>query len=558
MSTKSKLFLVGILILGSLLRFYNLGQVPIHLTNDEAALGYNAYSILKTGRDEHGQLLPIVFQSFGDWKPGLYVYLTLPSIAIFGLNEFAVRFPSAFLGVVSVFLVYLIGKKLFNEKVGLFTALSFALMPWSIHFSRGAWEANAALALLLGGVWFFLISLEKSKFILPSALLFGLTLWTYQSAKLASFLPLLALALVYLVPYLQKGKAIPIKSKHLFQAILVGVVVSVPIASSLFTGKGGRLEVMSVFSYTRPEEYIKETILDQEQITKSDPLFTLFHSETFNLSRGVAGRYFNYFSGRFLLFEGDWSNPKHTSPNSGYLLYASIPILLVGAASLMKQIDKKGYKFVFLWLLLAPIPAALTRDSAHGVRALDMAAPIAFVLGLGLYNTFNYLSKQKFYIKYFFIVSLVAMHLYSMAIYLDAYFIQNPVENAEEYSYGYKQIVEKVNEVGDKYQKIVFDQSYEQPYIFFLFFNKYDPALYQENSSYTDGVNGDVGFVQSLGKIEFRPINWSADKSLKKAILIGKEPAFPLYEFENKENFSVESIKYPNGNNAFLIVEPLI
>jgi hypothetical protein len=104
----------------------------------------------------------------------------------------------------------------------------------------------------------------------------------------------------------------------------------------------------------------------------------------------------------------------------------------------------------------------------------------------------------------------------------------------------------------------VFDQSYDQPYIFFLFFNKYDPKLYQNNNSYTDGVNGDVGFVQSLGKIEFRPLNWSADKSLKKAILIGKEPAFPLYEFEKKENFSVESIKYPNGDNAFLIVEPLI
>ena len=353
-------FLIVILVLATVLRFYKLGQYPIHLTNDEAALGYNAYSILKTGRDEHGTLMPIIFQSFGDWKPGFYVYLTVPSVAILGLTEFAVRFPSAFAGVAAVYLVYLLGKKLFDRKLGLFAALALALMPWHIHFSRGAWEANVALTLLLAGLWFLFKSFEKNKYLVVSAAFFALTLWTYQSAKLASALPLLAILIVY------RDKFFSIKKHILAKAFVIGILISIPVVLSVFNGKGGRLEVMSVFSYPRPEEYIQKTVLSQENIQKGDLTYLLFHSEGLNLARGVIGRYSNYFSGRFLFFEGDWSNPKHTSPDVGYLLLIDIPILLVGAWSMLSKSKERSYLFVFLWLLLAPVPAALTRDSAHG------------------------------------------------------------------------------------------------------------------------------------------------------------------------------------------------
>ena len=91
-----------VIVLAILIRVVNLSSVPPHLTPDEAALGYNAYSILKTGRDEHGAFLPIVFKSFGDYKPGLYVYLTVPFVGLMGLNEFSVRFPSALMGTISI------------------------------------------------------------------------------------------------------------------------------------------------------------------------------------------------------------------------------------------------------------------------------------------------------------------------------------------------------------------------------------------------------------------------------------------------------------------------
>src|SRR3990167_1719234 len=110
---KNNLALLAIVILAAVLRFWQLGQNPPSLDWDEAAHGYNAYSILKTGRDEYGYKFPLYFRSFDDYKPPIYTYLVVPSIAIFGLNDFAVRFPSALIGVFAIMFTYFLVKELF-------------------------------------------------------------------------------------------------------------------------------------------------------------------------------------------------------------------------------------------------------------------------------------------------------------------------------------------------------------------------------------------------------------------------------------------------------------
>src|SRR3990172_3711920 len=114
---KKSLILLGlILILAAVLRFWHISQNPPSLYWDEASLGYNAYSILKTGRDEHGKFLPFTnFAAFGDYKPPGYIYFSVPSVGVFGLNEFAIRFPSAFFGILTVLLAYFLTKKLFEN-----------------------------------------------------------------------------------------------------------------------------------------------------------------------------------------------------------------------------------------------------------------------------------------------------------------------------------------------------------------------------------------------------------------------------------------------------------
>src|SRR5260221_9445949 len=111
---KKYLVLFFIIVLASVLRFYQLGHNPPSLTWDEAAWGYNAYALNIDGKDEFGRFLPHDYlESFGDFKPPLYAYLDIVPVKLFGLTEFATRFPSAFFGVLTVLMTYFLTKELF-------------------------------------------------------------------------------------------------------------------------------------------------------------------------------------------------------------------------------------------------------------------------------------------------------------------------------------------------------------------------------------------------------------------------------------------------------------
>ena len=175
---KPILLLISILILAASLRTYNIGKVPLSLNWDEVALGYNAYSILKTGHDEYGKFLPVVLQSYDDYKPALYSYFDIPFIAILGLTEEAVRLPSATAGVAAVAIIYFIVLEILGERkikiwdhevnattIGLVTSLFLAISPWHIQFSRIAFESNVGLTLNLLAFLLFLKALKKPMFL---------------------------------------------------------------------------------------------------------------------------------------------------------------------------------------------------------------------------------------------------------------------------------------------------------------------------------------------------------------------------------------------------------
>src|SRR3972149_6859742 len=174
---RKNIILILIVLLAFVLRFYRLDSYPA-LNADEAAIGYNAYSLVRTGLDEHGNPWPIHFQSFNDYKPGLYFYIVLPFVKFFGLNELSVRAPAAFLGVLTVLVIYLLVKELFkNKKLALISSLFLAISPWHIHFSRGGWEVSVATFFITLGLYFFVKAIRKSNLLLFAlcSLLFALS-----------------------------------------------------------------------------------------------------------------------------------------------------------------------------------------------------------------------------------------------------------------------------------------------------------------------------------------------------------------------------------------------
>ena len=541
MKILNKYKLAIIIFIGLLLRVLFVGSNPPGLTSDEAALGYNAYSILKTGRDEYGALFPIIFKSFGDYKPGLYVYLTVPSIAIFGLTEFATRLPSVLMGVAAIYLLYEIVKRVLeNEKISFLSAFILSISPWHIQFSRGAWEANAALTLTLFGVLFFLKSFKNNKYLIASSVSFALTLLAYQGAKMSSAIILLLLVAYYRKPFFK------IEKKILIISFVVGLFISIPIILSLFNGMTGRLTVFSVFSYRRPEDYLYP-FLNQGSEYIGSVKYYLFHSEVLNFTRGILGRYFNHFSSDFLFFVGDWQNPRHTPPYHGVLLISDV-ILVVGSLFSLIKTKKSNVNFFLIWLLLAPLPSALSRDQVSAIRALQMLIPFSVILAIGL----DYLTRFK---KIF--VLFVPIYLMAFIYYLDALFIHVPNHDAELWHYEYKQMVQTVTPIQNNYETVRVQQSYAQPYIYFLFYQKYDPVKYQQQAKLIDSeVEQDVGKVEHLDNLYFGPIDWSVNRGDTDTLFVADEVRMPIADSSDPEYFRlIKEIKYPNGFTAFRIVD---
>ena len=549
--------LVVILLLAAILRLWKLGSIPPHLTPDEAALGYNAYSILKTGKDEYGQFLPIIFKSFGDYKPGLYVYLTVPSVAIFGLTEFATRLPSALAGIISVYLIYLITSQLFkNKRISLISSFIMAITPWTIFFSRGAWEVNVSLTLTLAGIYFFLKSLRNSYFLILTSIFFALTLVTYQGAKLSTAIVLVLLS----VPYWKDIKKLLLENLSIvIISTILGLIIISPIIISIFQGQAGRLEVFSLFSYKRPKE-ILEPFLKEGNEKVGSISYYLFHSENLNFFRGVLGRYFNHFSARFLFFEGDWSNPRHSSPYQGVLLLSDALLLVAGFIALVKQKIRKEILFVWIWLFLAPLPSVLSRDQVHAVRAFHLVIPLIIILSLGL----NLLIERIKFLQSRFIrlsaYSLgILIYFISFVYYLDSYFIHLPIHDSQYWEYGYKQVVETVTPIQKDYREIRVWQSFAQPYIFFLFFQKYDPVKYQKQAKLTPGQPGDVGYVEHLDNIYFGPIDWTVNRGKRDTLFVADTIRIPVADSNDPKFFkTIREIKYLNGRDiAFRMIKIL-
>lgn len=463
-----KFVFAGIILLAFILRFYNLTQNPPGLYWDEVSNGYNAYSVIKTGRDEYGVFLPTVFRSYDDYKPPVYIYAIIPSIAVFGLNELAVRFPSALGGVLTVFLTYFVSKQIFkNEKIALFASFFLAIAPWHIHFSRGGFEANFMVFLTLLGLYFFLQSKGKFPLILLSVTIFGLAFNTYQGAKIWVPIFMFAIAFFWREELFKHGK-------KLFLPLLIVAIFTLPVALNLNQSLV-RSKSVSVFS--------------QKETNKTE-IFT----------KG----YLSHFSPTFLFVKGDMIG-RHSVPGMGQLYVFELPLILAGIYLLFKE-KFKHRNFLIVWLFLAPIPAALSSPTPHALRAITFVPLWSVISAYGLRFIFKFNYSRK--IKALFLAGLFFVGLFNFITYLHLYHRHYPKEKGPDWQDGYRQMLSYVNQVQDKYETIAISDSLGRSYIYTLFYLKFDPEKYQAEGS-----------GQVFDKFEFFKYSWQK-KKLGKALVV--------------------------------------
>lgn len=539
------IILALIITLGLILRVYKLDSVPPGLTWDEAALGYNAYSILKTGKDEYGSFLPLTLKSFGDYKPALFAYLDIPFVALFGLNEWAVRLPSVLAGVGFIILSFLIIREIFKD-TWLSLAVTFfaALSPLSIQFSRAGFESNVAVSLNLLGLYLFLKGLKYSKYFFGSVLSFILSMFCYQGSKM--FVPIILIGLFLF--FRRQSKV----NRNLFLSLIIVVLAGIAIYLSTFAlGQSDRLMAQNLFAYKRDQSQI-DLISEENGLKPGSLQFEALHGEWWEFVRGIIDRYLIYFSPDTLIIKGDYS-PRHSVPDLGIVNYYALLLIPFGFYLLWMK-KEQGKKIILFWLFTATIPAVLSRDLISMVRALNIMFPFAILEGFGFYYLVNKLSVVIRQSKILTAGILGAIITLNFIIYLDFYFIHLPKENSQGWLYGYKQIISQMPETS-KYDKVVFTDEYGQPYIYYLFYKKYSPEKYQLQAK-LEQTTVDVGTVRKLDNIEFRKINWPVDRGLENTLLIGSGEEMPDYDIATeRKSKKISGVDFLDGKPAFKIVE---
>ncbi len=538
-----KLILISILILASVLRLWQIGHVPISLDWDEASLGYNAYSIMLTGKDEYGKVLPVVLESFGDFKPALYAYLIIPFIPIFGLTEVAVRLPSALIGIIAVLLTYFLTKELFKRTdLALTASFLLAISPWHIQFSRVAFESSVGMAFNLAAILFFLKGIKKPLLFNISAIFFSLSLYTYQSEKL--FVPLMLLILISV--FFRDLKRIP--KKNILLAVLTLIILSLPMTVFTLTNQNGlaRAKGVSFLSDTNSLLQRNVKIIEHDR-ERGDYIGLLFDNRRVVYVKTVIQGYLSHFDLNWLFIAGDATN-RHHAPQMGLMYLIELPFLLIGLYILIFNsfvpLDKKTKIFLLLWILATPIPASFTTGVPHAVRTLNVLPSLQIITALGLVVSGLQISKIRF--KYLIFALCLSFFIFNFSFFINQYFVQQNYYYASEWNYGYRELVDFLKPIHTKYKKvIVSSQGYlDQSYIFFLFYNKYDPHKYL-----TEGGTQASGF-DKFSNYEFRPFDINDNKNLP-ALHVGTAKGIP------EESQVIKQIYFPDGTEAMRVAEKL-
>ncbi len=514
MNKKTFYILFCIFLISVFLHFFKINEAPPCLNADEVSYGYNAYSILKTGKDEYGTFMPLRLKSFGDYKLPLYSYLTIPSIAIFGLNDFAVRFPALLFSILFPLAFFFLLKEFFEkEKIAFIGSFLMAVSPWFNILGRHAHEGIVATFLLTVALVYLLRYFKNHHFkdlLFLSTFCFFALFSYHVSRVIVGFY-----FLVLLYDFFKNKKR-----------NWIGIIIFLlPIIFFLFTEflySPARLGNLVFYNNAGFGLKNDEMLIEHG--------FKYFHNVYFQALNDLPKEYLKYLSPEFLTIRGD-KDERFGFANISPITLVEYVFIFIGIYFMFKNKFKYRF-FVILFLLISPLPASLAWQDYSLKRAFYMIVPLLMIISYGIY--YFYLDfKDSKYGKFIFI-SIFFSFLFFLSNTWDFYFFHYPKRAVvvRAWQCGYKELVNYTKENYFNFDQFMITKRNGQPYIYYLFYLAYSPDKYQKQAKLSPPDDFGYGQVEGFDKFIF---DTKLDKLLPKTSYALWSDDFELHDFLKKE-----------------------
>lgn len=499
MNKINKFFLILVFILNFFIRFYNLGFSPAYINWDEASLGINAKCLGTNLRDDYGNFMPVNLRSLDDYKPGLYAYISILPVKLFGLNQFSIRFISAVAGLIALWGIYKISCFFVKDDwIRILGILIIGFGPLRLHFSRVALETNLSAMFVVLSMY----CLYTKKY-LTMILLAILAMLSYHSARI--MFPVLMLLVFFDPIKIIKTKVFRFNRNYLFIFI---VYLSVTLYLSLAVkGSLSRFNSEGLFRYW---PFIPRNV----------------GNWLYYLGFNVSGRLTSMLNpNNWLSLNYEWfKNSVSFVAQSGILGLIMSLLVLRGLFSEINWQNNK-FKLLLYWFISGIVPVILTWNWFYPLRSFNVLPALEIIGLIGLH---------RFARKKYLIIIILALFGWEMFYTLGNEYNYSNFKNFNGYqSSGIKEISEHLK--GNSFDQIIVDTNQENSYLFYQFYGDVDCESIQKIKK--DKNNG-------FQNIVFRKIDWETDLNKSNTVLISDD-INKEYMAKEKNNSKIYFIKSP-------------
>lgn len=386
-------------ILGFFFLTFRILDVPPGINGDEAAIGYNAALVARTGRDQSGRFLPLFISTFNltDWKQPITFYTTVLAFKLFGPSYYALRAVSVVILLISGAVIFVLTKEILGIKAGLLSLFIFLTIPSVLIQSHLALENIAPVPFIAG----WLLSLTKYqktpkiKYLILGGLFLGISLFSYPGMRLV--VPVMSVLSLGFIWYFNGGKFMKVR-RHL----IIFFLTLIPFAILMFSLKN--IYPGAILAYNRPQ-----TISSYQEFFQT---------------------YLSSFDWSFLFLKGD-ATPYHLTGLQGVFLLATMPLFIIGLVKIF--IQKKPILYLTLFVFfLTPALFGLTGTGSiyRSSRMLAFLPSFTVIATLGVITLSNVRNKFRI-ISLILITGLIALNYID---FLQDYWFRYPTRVKSEFN----------------------------------------------------------------------------------------------------------------------------